>query len=608
MELLKKIIKKIQDGTLREVMRELHWIYQYGLKYKGSILWYIFLGVFGIATGLAGSVISKYIIDAVTGYDSTGLVPAAVAYVLLQLFTIGSRAWTSLISEKIVIKVDQEIRADVYDKIMDADWEALSQFHSGDLLNRVDNDVSTVSGSVLRWVPDLVTRLLQFTGTLGVILYFDPTLALLSLISAPVTLIVSRSIANRIHNYNKKIRKVSSDVMVFNEESFQNVQLIKAFGLAELYKKKLRNVQETYKKIRLDYNRFHVTTSSGMSLVGNVVTMACFGWGVYRLWTGHITYGTMTLFLQLATTLSGSFSALVHMVPSAISAATAAGRLMSVTRLPKEKHLCKVKAKELIQSKKGIEVRADEISFQYDTGKKVLQKASFVAKPGEIVAIVGPSGEGKTTMLRILLGLVSAWEGSVTVNAFGEESIPVSAATRGLFAYVPQDNVMFAGTIAENLRVMKEDATDEEIYQAAERVSADEVVNKLENGYDSDVGESGGRLSTGEKQLISFARAILSNPSIFVLDEATSSIDTATEQLIQKATEELLKGHTSFVIAHRLSTIRNADVILVVKDGKIIEQGTHKELLAQKGYYHDLYYKQFEEESAMKIFAGQQEA
>ena len=529
---MKKIIRKIQDGSFREIMRELYWIYQYGMRYKGSILWYMFLGVFGIVTGLAGSVISKYIIDAVTGYDSKGLVPAAVSYVFLQLFTIGSHAWSSRISEKNVIKVDQEIRADVYDKIMDADWEALLQFHSGDLLNRVDNDVSNVSGSVLKWVPDLVTRLLQFTGTLGVILYFDPTLALLALLSAPVTLFVSRSIANRIHNYNKKIRKVSSDVMVFNEESFQNVQLIKAFGLTDLYKKKLRNVQETYKKIRLDYNRFHVVTSSGMSLVGSMVAMVCFGWGVYRLWTGHITYGTMTLFLQLAAILSGSFSALVHMVPSAISAATAAGRLMNVVQLPKEKHLCEEKAKELIQSKKGIEVRADEISFQYDTGKKVLQKASFVAKPGEIVAIVGPSGEGKTTMLRILLGLVSAWEGTVTVNASGEERIPVSAATRGLFAYVPQDNVMFADSIAENLRIMKEEASDEQINEALHKACAYEFVHKIPTGLKSPIRENGGGFSEGQIQRLAIARALLSEAPVLLLDEATSALDVATERKI----------------------------------------------------------------------------
>lgn len=573
MEFAKKVIRKIQEGALREMIRELHWIYRYGLKYKGSILWYICLGVFGIATGLAGSVMSKYIIDAVTGYDSAGLASMAVAYVCLQLFTIGSRAWSSMISEKIVIKVDQEIRADVYDKIMDADWEALSQYHSGDLLNRVDNDVSNVSNSVLSWVPDFVTRFIQFFGTLGIILYYDPTLALLALISAPVTILVSRSVSKRIRDYNKKIRKVSSDVMVFNEESFQNVQLIKSFGLTESYKKKLRDVQETYKKIRLDYNRFQVAASSGMSLVGSVVAMVCFGWGVYRLWTGHITYGTMTLFLQLATSLAGSFSALVYMVPTAISAATAAGRLMSVTQLPKEKYLFEEKAKELIRANKGIEVCADKISFQYDTGKKVLQKASFVAKPGEIVAIVGPSGEGKTTMLRILLGLVYAWEGTVTVQDPKGMKVPVSAATRGLFSYVPQDNVMFAGSVAENMRMMKEDATDEQINEALRKACAYEFVHKIPTGLQSPIRENGGGFSEGQIQRLAIARALLSDAPVLLFDEATSALDVATERKILRNVLDRAANKTCIITTHRPSVLSMCDRIYRISDGKMEVMG-----------------------------------
>ena len=569
MEFAKKVIRKIQEGALREMMRELHWIYRYGLRYKGGILWYVLLGAFGIATGLAGSVISKYIIDAVTGYDSRRLLPAALAYIFLQLFTIGCRAWSSMISEKIVIKVDQEIRADVYDKIMDADWEALSQFHSGDLLNRVDNDVSNVSGSVLSWVPDLITRFLQFAGTLGIILYYDPTLALLALISAPITLLVSRSVSKRIRDYNKKIRKVSSDVMVFNEESFQNVQLIKSFGLTESYKKKLREVQETYKKIRLDYNRFQVTASSGMSLVGSVVAMVCFGWGVYRLWSGHITYGTMTLFLQLATSLAGSFSALVYMIPSAISAATAAGRLMSVTQLPVEKGVCEDQAEELMRTKRGIEVRTERISFRYNTGKHVLQDASFVAKPGEIVAIVGPSGEGKTTMLRILLGLVSVLEGTVTVSASGEEPVPVSAATRGLFAYVPQDNVMFAGSIEENLRIMKEDATEEQINEALRKACAYEFVHKIPTGIQSPILEKGGGYSEGQIQRLAIARALLSDAPVLLLDEATSALDVATERKILRNILDRPNNKTCIITTHRPSVLSMCDRIYKISGCKL---------------------------------------
>lgn len=569
MQLGKKIIRKMKEGGLKEVLQELLWIYQYGLRYKGSIFFYILLGCLGIVTGLTSSVISKYIIDAVTGYNSQILLSAATAYVILQLFNIGFRAWSSILSEKIALKVDQEIRADVYDKIMDADWEALMEFHSGDLLNRVDNDVSSVSNSVLGWVPDFVTRTLQFVGTLGVILYYDPTLAILALLSAPVTLLISRRVSKRIRSYSKKIKAISSDVMVFNEESFQNVQMIKSFGLMEVYKKKLRSVQETYRTARMDYNRFQVMSGSGMSLIGSGVAIICFGWGVYRLWTGHITYGTMTLFLQLSGTLSGSFSALVHMIPSAIAAATAAGRLMTVTTLPKEVHCMEERAQELIQSRKGIEVRAEDISFRYRSGKAVLENVSFVAKPGEIVAIVGPSGEGKTTMLRILLGLVSVKEGRVTVNAPGEEAIPVSASTRALFSYVPQENVMFAGTVEENLRVMDENATQEQIDEVLKKACAYDFVHKRSLGIRSQIKEHGGGFSEGQIQRLAIARALLSDAPVLLFDEATSALDVTTEREILRNILDTSRDKTCIVTTHRPSVLSICDRIYKITDGKM---------------------------------------
>ena len=221
----------------------------------------------------------------------------------------------------------------------------------------------------------------------------------------------------------------------------------------------------------------------------------------------------------------------------------------------------------------------------------------------ELNILTGETGAGKSTWVNLAGRFFEPTKGRILIDGvdYRERS---QLWLHSQIGYVLQNPHLFSGTVRENIRYGRLDATEEEIIAAAKQVSADQVVEKLEQGYDSQVGESGGRLSTGEKQLISFARAILADPAIFVLDEATSSIDTATEQLIQKATQKLLKGHTSFVIAHRLSTIRNADLILVVKDGKIIEQGTHKELLSKKGYYHDLYEKQFEEESTMKVFGG----
>ncbi len=464
----KRIWQKIKEGKLRQVLSELSWIYGYGRRYRAAVAWYIFLGVLGTGMSLAASVLSKNIVDVVTGFDTGALAPAAVFYVLMQLARIGVNAWTGRISARVEVKVDQEIRAEVYDKIMAADWESMSQYHSGDLLNRMDNDVASVSGSVLGWLPDAVTRLVQFLGALGIILYYDPTLAGLALLSAPVTLVVSRTLMGRMRQYSRRVREVSSQVMMFHEESFQNIQVIKSFGLSSLYSRKLRQVQGDYRQVKLEYNKFSVAASALMSLVGTVVSVVCFGWGVYRLWGGYITYGTMILFLQMASSLSASFSAIVKLVPSAISAATAAGRVMAVTELPREDRSQDPMARKLLEENRaeGIRVETRNLGFRYQGGDVVLQNANFYAAPGEIVALVGPSGEGKTTMLRLLLGIVRPQDGSAVVEGrCTGQSLTASASTRILFSYVPQGNTMFAGTVAENLRIMDQEASDEALWR-----------------------------------------------------------------------------------------------------------------------------------------------
>lgn len=575
MELIKKLFRKLKQGMLKELVSELVWIYGYGIRYKWAILWYMVLGVFGTAMSFGASIISKNIIDAVTGYNTGGLASAAVFYVAMQLLRIGTNAVSGRISAKIEIKVDQEIRGDIYDKVMQADWEKMSQYHSGDLLNRVDNDVASISSSVLGWVPDFITRLLQFLGALGIILYYDPTLAGLALLSAPVTLIVSRALTKKMRAYNKRMREVSSQVMTFNEESFQNVQVIKSFGLTALYEKKLRQVQKIYRDVRLDYNKFSIVTSAFMSLIGSAVSMVCFGWGVYRLWTGHITYGTMTLFLQMATSLSGSFSSLVYMVPRAISAATAAGRIMAVSELPKEKCENLDQIRDFLEANRsyGIQVQVKGMDFSYCTGKKVFQNADFVARPGEIVALVGPSGEGKTTMLRILLGIVNVQKGTVTVTSGNtsndNRTYPISAATRMLFSYVPQGNTMFAGTIGENLRIMKEDATDEELNRVLKLACADHFVHSIPTGLNSPIRERGGGFSEGQIQRLSIARALLADAPILLLDETTSALDVKTERQVLKNIMKAEKNKVCIVTTHRPSVLGICSRVYRISGGSI---------------------------------------
>lgn len=573
MEFIKKVIKKIKDGMLQEMYEETKWMYTYAKKYKFQIVFYIFLGVLTTVMGLASSVGSKYLIDAVTGQDSGNIALIALFIVAMGLFSIGINAITTMISARINIKVNNEIQAEVYDKILVADWISMKEFHSGDLLNRLNGDVNTVASSILSWIPSLITRSAQFFGILAIILYYDPTMAVIALGSAPVMLIVSKTLMKKMRDYNKRMRQVSSDVMSFNEESFQNIQSIKAFDLVGLFSKRLRDVQQNYKDVFLDYNKFSVYTSSFMSVVGMFVAYACFGWGVYRLWTGHITFGTMTLFVQLSGQLSSSFKSIVSLVPSAISATTSAGRIMEFFKIKDESDLEDDKAK-LIQNNtqgKGLSVVLDDVEFSYNENKTVFKHADIVANPGEIVALVGPSGEGKTTMIRLLLGLINTKSGNASIRDINGVSCKISSATRRFFAYVPQGNTIFSGTIAENMRMVKQDATDAEIVEALKAACAYDFVNKLPDGINSKVGERGSGFSEGQAQRLSIARALLRKSPILLLDEATSALDVFTERQVLRNIMNMGYARTCIVTTHRPSVLTMCDKVYKIDSGVVCD-------------------------------------
>ena len=571
MEFIKKVIKKIKDGMLQEMYEETKWMYTYAKKYKFQIVFYICLGIMTTLMGLASSVGSKYLIDAVTGQDTGNIALIAIFIVSMGLFSIGINAVTTMISARINIKVNNEIQAEVYDKILVADWISMKEFHSGDLLNRLNGDVNTVASSILSWIPSLITRGVQFLGILAIILYYDPTMAVIALGSAPVMVIVSKTLMKKMRDYNKRMREVSSEVMSFNEESFQNIQSVKAFDLVEFFSNRLRNVQQNYKDVYLDYNKFSVYTSSFMSVVGMFVAYACFGWGVYRLWTGHITFGTMTLFVQLSSQLSSSFKSLVSLVPSAISATTSAGRIMEFFKIKNETKLDDEKVR-LIQNNtqgKGLSVELEDVNFSYNSTKTVFKNANIVANPGEIVALVGPSGEGKTTMVRLLLGLINAKSGSAVIKDINGISCKISSETRRFFAYVPQGNTIFSGTIADNMRMVKPDASDDEIIDALKTACAYDFVKKLPQGINSKVGERGGGFSEGQAQRISIARALLRKSPILLLDEATSALDVFTERQVLRNIMNSGYARTCIVTTHRPSVLTMCDRVYRIDSGDV---------------------------------------
>ena len=529
----------------RRMLREARWLLGYSLQYWKVILVYILLGIAGTVLGLGASLASKALIESVTGTQSGSALQAALAMVLLNLGAIGLRALSGRISARVNIRVTNEIQSYVFDCLLDAQWEPLRDYRSGDIINRLNSDASTAAGTIIGFFPGLITALCQFFGSLAIILYYDPIMALIALLSAPVSLLFSRLLVRRMRTYNEKMRAASSEVMSFHSDALQNMQTIKSLSLGTLFSDRFRSVQEDYRAVALEYNKFSVLTSSLMSVMGLIVSISTFGWGAYRLWSGLISFGTLTLFLQLAGTLSSSFSSLVGLVPTLISSTTAAGRLLKVIDLPQE---CSTDGQPPLTG--AISVELTDVQFAYTPGRPVLEHATLQARPGEIIALVGPSGEGKTTLIRLLLGLVHPDSGEAFLSG-REGKRSLCAATRRYFTYVPQGNSCFEGTIGENLRMIRPDARDEELWEALEAAGAAEFVRQLPQQLDTPLGEKGGGLSEGQAQRIAIARALLRDAPILLLDEATSALDGETEHQVLRHLVRTCRNRACILATHR---------------------------------------------------------
>ena len=560
------IIEKIKDGSIKEMWEEFKWMFSYGKNYKKEIVFYTLLGVFSTIMTLVSSVASKELINIVTGKQESRALGMAVLMVSMSLFSLLFNQVMSRITLKINIRIQNEIQADIFDKIIQVNWLDLSSFHSGDLLNRFGGDVGTVASSAIGWVPNLIINTFNFVATLCLILYYDPTMMVLTLINAPIMLISSKVLMSRMREYNLKVKEMNSEMMSFQTETFSNVDSIKSFGLVDLFSRKLKGFQEKYKVVNLDYNMFSIKTNTILSLVGMVIQFSFFGWAVYRLWSGVINYGEMTLFLQQSSRMSSAFSSLVGIIPSTISSTISAKRLIEIISLPKEE--TNIQRSDYLNQIKdhGFSIELENVYFSYVENKQVLVSSSMEAKHGEIVALVGPSGEGKTTMIRLFLGLITPSMGHACLVDYQNKKYTLDASTRHLFAYVPQGNTIFSGTIADNLRMVKEDATDEEIIQALKSACAYEFVERLDKGIYTEIGTRGKGLSEGQAQRIAIARAILRDAPIFLLDEATSALDVRTER---RVLNNIVKNHphkTCIVTTHRPSVLNMCQRVYRVMD------------------------------------------
>ena len=401
-------------------------------------------------------------------------------------------------------------------------------------------------------------------------LYYDPTFAIFALLGIPFSALLSRPLLRRMRNNNERSAAMNAKLYGFNQEAFSNIQTIKAFDLIHFYIDRLKSLQKEYIGMRLEFQRMSILTSILMSVIGYIVSYSCYGWGIYRVWSGVISYGTMTLFLSLSSTLTSSVNSLTSLIPTAISLTISAGRLMDIVEMPQEDYSQDKEVKQFEKNYKeqGIGLVMQDLSYTYHTGTDVFEHASLEAYPHEIVALVGPSGEGKTTMLRLILSLLRAQNGEAWVCA-GEDhdrKIRMSPSTRKLFSYVPQGNTMFSGTIAQNLRNVKPDATDEEIIEALKLSCAWEFVEKLPEGINSIVKERGGGFSEGQAQRLSIARALLRKSPLLLLDEATSALDVATERKVLRNIMTDTYPRTCIVTTHRPTVLNICNRVYAIRE------------------------------------------
>lgn len=549
-ESLDILIRRWREGTLKEILDDWRWIFSYSLRYKGAIAFYLLLGIFSTTMGLVGSIAGKYLIDIITGYQTSKLWIMVSIMVGSSVFSLVFGSLISRITAKLNIDINNDIQADIFDKIIDADYMAINQYTNGDVLNRFTSDIGTVSSNAISWLPSIVIALYQFFASFFVILHYDTTMAWIAFASAPFILLVSRFVIKKQREYGKKMREMSSEVMTFEVETFYNFDTIKSFGIADQYSGKLRWWQRKFRDISLDFNLFSIKTNIYMSIVGMMVQFLAFFYCLYLLWTHAITYGTMTLFMQQRSALSGSFKSVLSIIPSFLTSSISAHRIRELVELKKEAHIPASNELDAFAAD-GFTVKMRKAHFAYVENKHVITNSEFIAQPGEIVALVGPSGEGKTTLIRLILGLIYPQSGETVIQASNGQEIPMNADTRHLFAYVPQGNTILSGTIAENMRMAKENATDEEIVEALKMACAWEFVEKLPDTFNQKIGEKGRGFSEGQTQRIAIARAILRDAPILLLDEATSALDVATERKVLKNIIQQRPNKTCIVTTHR---------------------------------------------------------
>ena len=501
-------------------------------------------------------------------------------YVLNALFTWGMTVFTNALSNHSI----EKMRKDAFGKISKLPLKFFDGHSHGDIISRLTNDIDAVSEGLLQGITQLFSGIVTVVGSLVLMFLLDWRITLCVIVITIICIFVSKAIAT---NSGKMFRLQAQTIGELNgyvSETVGNLKVVKAFGYedksSEVFGEINARLYDCGQKAQFYSSLVNPTTR----YINNLAYISVGVLGGLAALAGHLSVGIISSFLIYATQFARPINDMTSILTQLQSAQAAAARIFALGEIEPE---TPDEDRHELEVKNG-EVMFKDVDFSYNKDKELIKDLNIAAKPGQRVAIVGPTGAGKTTIVNLLMNFYGVDKGTIFVDGQAIDSVQRDSLRKN-FGMVLQDTWLFAGTVKENIAYGKEGATDEEIINAAKAASAHGFIKRLPNGYDTMITEDGGNLSSGQKQLLTIARAMLSDPKILILDEATSNVDTMTEQRIQKAFLKMMEGRTSFIIAHRLSTIREADLILVMDKGRIIEQGTHNELLAKNGFYTKLY-------------------
>ena len=491
----------------------------------------------------------------------------------------------NVINNHVTYHVVRDIRKEAFDKLQILPLKYVDAHSYGEIVSRIITDVDTFADGLLMGFTQLFTGIVTILGTLAIMLSLHPMITLVVVVITPLSLFVANFIAKHTYDMFKVQSETRGEQTAFVEEMLGNAKVVKAFGRADESMETFVEINERLQKCSLKAIFYSSLTNPCTRFVNSIVYACVALVGAFTVLSGNMTVGILSCFLNYANQYTKPFNEVSGVITELQNAIACAGRIFEL--IEEKPQVPDAEDSVLLNDVRG-EIRCENVCFSYTPEQKLIENFNVHVKPGQNVAIVGPTGCGKTTVINLLMRFYDVRSGEIKVDGNEIQDIK-RQSLRSNYGMVLQETWLKSGTIRDNIKMGKPQATDEEMIAAAKAAHAHSFIRRLPNGYDTVIGEDGGMLSQGQKQLLCISRIMLSLPPMLILDEATSSIDTRTEMKIQSAFSQLMKGRTSFIVAHRLSTIKNADIILVMKDGNIIEQGNHEQLLKQNGFYAQLY-------------------